>query len=152
VRTSPASTGAIPSFRDDAGEADVYSLIKIARHRVSKVSESSGAHACESNGLLGFSGKTLVSSLLESSRSEFGRAEASAGHSNNDFASMGLPSYQHFRPSITRQDQCPCGFDDIVALHFCFACAVGISIDESVAIHAAKVINGVCFLIQHLTQ
>ena len=94
----------------------------------------------------------LERSLLESSRSEFGCAEACAGHSNNDFESMGLPSYQHFRPSITRQDQCPCGFDDIAALHFCFACAVGISIDESVAIHAAKVINGVCFLIQHLTQ
>ena len=103
-----------------------------------------------------------MSSLLESSLLEFGCAEACcaearcaeacAGHSNDDFESMGLPSYQHFRPSIRRQDQYPCEFDDIAALHFCFACAVGISIDESVAIQAAKVINGVCFLIQHLTQ
>jgi hypothetical protein len=93
------------------------------------------------------SGRTLVGSP-----SEFGCAEACAGHSNNDFESMGLPSYQHFRPSIRRQDQYPCGSDGIAALHFCFACAVGISIDESVAMQAAKAINEVCFLIQYLTQ
>jgi hypothetical protein len=93
-----------------------------------------------------------VSSLLESSLPEFGCAEACAGHSNNDFESMGLPSYQHFRPSIRRQDQYSCGFDDIEALHFCFACAVGIPIDESVAMQAAKAINGICFLIQHLMR
>jgi hypothetical protein len=97
--------------------------------------------------LPGFSGRTLVNSP-----SEFGCAEACAGHSNNDFESMGLPSYQHFRPSIRRQDQYPCGFDGIAALHFCFACAVGIPIDESVAMQTAKAINGVCFLIQYLTQ
>jgi hypothetical protein len=97
--------------------------------------------------LPGFSGTTLVSSP-----SEFGCAEACAGHSNNDFESMGLPSYQHFLPSMTRQDQYPRGFDGIAALHFCFACAVGIPIDESVAMQAAKAINGVCFLIQYLMQ
>jgi hypothetical protein len=97
--------------------------------------------------LPGFSGTTLASSA-----SEFGSAEASAGHSSNDLESMGWPSYQHFRSSIRRQDQCPCGFDGTAALHFCFACAVGIPIDESVAMQAAKAINGVCFLIQHLMR
>jgi len=97
--------------------------------------------------LPGFSGGTLAGS-----RSEFGCAEACVGHSNEDFESMGLPSYQHFRPSIRRQDQYPCGSDGIAALHFCFACAVGIPIDESVATQAAKATNGVCFLIQHLMQ
>src|SRR5882762_2563752 len=112
----------------------------LARHRASKVSESSGAHACESNGLSGLS--TLVSSPLES-----GCVDASLGHSNNDFESMGLPSYQHFRPSTSRQDQYTCGFDGFAALHCCFACAVCIPIDESVAMQAAKAINGICFVI-----
>jgi hypothetical protein len=70
----------------------------------------------------------LASSLLES-----GCAEACAGHSNNDFESMGLPSYQHFRPSMRRQDQYTCEFGDISALHCCFACAVGVPIDKNVA-------------------
>jgi transcriptional regulator with XRE-family HTH domain len=39
-------------------------MLTLARHRASKVSESSGAHACESNGLSGLS--TLVSSPLGS--------------------------------------------------------------------------------------
>jgi hypothetical protein len=33
---------------------------------------------------------------------ETGSADVTLGHSNNDFESMGLPSYQHFRPSIRR--------------------------------------------------
>jgi hypothetical protein len=94
-----------------------------------------------------FSGRTLASSP-----SEFGCAEACAGHPNNDFESMGLPSYQHFLPSIIRQDQNPCGFDGIAALHFCSACAVGIPIDASVAMQTAKAMNGVCFLIPYLMQ
>ena len=43
-------------------------------------------------------------------------------------------------------------FDGIAALHFCFACAAEISIDESVAMQAAKATSGVCFLIQYLMQ
>jgi hypothetical protein len=97
--------------------------------------------------LPGLSGTTLVGSP-----SEFGGAEACADHSNEDFESMGLPSYQHFLPSIRRQDQYPCGCDGIAALHLCFACAVDISIDESAAMQAAKAMNGVCFLIQYLMQ
>jgi len=96
---------------------------------------------------LGFSGRALVSS-----RSDFGFAEACVGHSSKDFESAGLPSYQHLLPSIRRHDQYPCGCDGIAALHFCFACAAGISIDASVAMQAAKAINGVCFLIQYLMQ
>jgi hypothetical protein len=117
----------------------------MARHRDSKVSESFGAH--ESNRLLNFSGRTLANSP-----SEFGCAETCAGHSSNDLESMGLPSYQHFLPSIRRHDQCPRGFDGIAALHFCFACAVGIPIDKSVAMQTAKPINGVCCLIPYLMQ
>jgi hypothetical protein len=94
-----------------------------------------------------FSGRTLPNSS-----SEFGRAEACAGHSNNDLESMGLPSYQHFLPSIRRQDQCPCGFDGIAALHFCSACAAGIPIEESMAMHTAKAIDGGFCLIPYLMQ
>ena len=69
----------------------------LARQSASKVSESVGAHACESNGLLGFSVRGLASSPLDA-----GCTEACAGHSSNDFESPGLPSYQHFRPSMRR--------------------------------------------------
>jgi hypothetical protein len=72
-------------------------IFTLSRHRASKVSESFSARACESNGLPGFSVATLVISRLET-----GCADASLGHSNNDFESMGLPSYQHCRPSIRR--------------------------------------------------
>jgi hypothetical protein len=87
--------------------------------------------------------ETLASSAFE----ESGCAEVCAGHSNNDFESIGLPSYQHFRPSTRRQDQYPCEGDGIAALHCCFACAVGIPIDESVAMHADKAIDATCFFI-----
>jgi hypothetical protein len=112
---------------------------------VSKPGRST-AHACDSNELPNFSGRTLANSP-----SELGCDEV-AGHSNKDFESMGLPSYQHFLPSIRRHDQCPCGFDGIAALHFCSACAAGIPIDESMAMQTAKAINGVCSLIPHLMQ
>jgi hypothetical protein len=99
-----------------------------------KVSEPS---ACESNGFPGFSETAPVTSLLEP-----GCLDGSLGHSNNDFESPGLPSYQHFRPSIRRQDQYPCGFDGIAGLHCCFACAAGIPIDDSAAMHPAKTMHG----------
>lgn len=125
----------------------------MARHRASKLSESFGAHACESMGLPDFSGRTLLGSP-----SEFGLvdacfvcAEARAGHSNSDFESVDLPSNQHFRPSIRRQDQYPCGLGLVLA-HCCFACAAGIAIDESVAMQTAKVISGIRVLITHLMR
>jgi hypothetical protein len=104
------------------------------------VSESVGAHACESNGLLG-----LSVGVLASSPSEAGCTGACAGHSNKDFESPGLPSYQHFRPSMRRQDQKP-GCNAVAALHCCFASAVGIPIVES-AVQAATAIAESCFVI-----
>jgi hypothetical protein len=84
---------------------------------------------------------------LASSPLDAGCAEACAGHSNNDFESPGLPSYQHFRPSMRRYDHhCPCGFDGIAALHCCFASAVDSPSDES-AMQVATVIAEICFVI-----
>jgi hypothetical protein len=96
-------------------------------------------------GSFGFSLRALSDFSLVS-----GCTEAFAGHSNNDFASMGLPSYQHFCPSMRRQDQYPCEFDGTAALHCCFACAVGIPSDAIVARPAAKAIDRNCFVIEHL--
>jgi hypothetical protein len=76
---------------------NAYCISTLSRHRASKVSESFSARACESNGLPGFSVTTREASPLET-----GSADVTLGHSNNDFESMGLPSYQHFRPSIRR--------------------------------------------------
>ena len=106
------------------------------------MSESVGAHACESNGLL-----CLSVGVPASFASDAGCTEACAGHSNNDFESPGLPSYQHFRPSMRRQDQKPCVCDGVAALlHCCFANAVGIPIVES-AVQAATAIAESCFVI-----
>src|SRR6266480_6175889 len=117
-----------------------------ARHRASKLSESLGANACESKGSL------RVSVTLIGVASVFGWTESCAGHCNNDFEIVVLPSYQHFRPSIRRQDhQCPCGFDGIATLH-CFACAVGAPISKTVAMQAAKATGRMWFVIRHLTR
>lgn len=67
-----------------------------ARHRASKLSESSSAAAWASSGSPGFARRTPPASV------EIGPADASLGHSSNDFESMGLPAYQHFRPSMRR--------------------------------------------------
>jgi hypothetical protein len=107
------------------------------------VIKSVGADACESNGLPDFSVSALAISPLESSC-----ADASAGHSNDDFDSMGLPSYQHLRPPMRRQDQYPCGFDGIAGLHCCFACAFGNTTGENAATtQAANATDLICFLI-----
>ena len=85
--------------------------------------------------------------VLASSPLEAGCTEACAGHSKDDFKSPGLPSYQHFRPSMRRQDQKPCVCDGVAALlHCCFASAVGIPIVES-AVQAATAIAESCFVI-----
>ncbi len=89
---------------------------------------------------------------LFDSTSESGRAEAIAGHSNADFESMGLPSYQHFRPSTRRQDQYADEFDRITSLHCCFACADGVQNDGMAAIQAAKAIDRNCSVIEHLMK
>jgi hypothetical protein len=62
------------------------------------IKSAGAALAWESNGSLDFSvGAVPISKM--------GSADAGAGHSNDDFESMGLPSYQHLRPSMRRQDQ-----------------------------------------------
>ena len=87
-----------------ASVTDVAFSTILAGHRASNVSGSDGAdafelgaHACESRGVRGFSGAVLLVSSPEA-----GRVDTSLGHSNNDLESPGLPSYQHFRPSIIR--------------------------------------------------
>ena len=102
-----------------------------------------GADVCESNTLLDFSVRALAISPLESNC-----ADASAGHSNDDFDNIGLPSYQHLRPSMRRQDQYPCEFDGIAALHCCFACAFGTATGENAATtQAANATDLICCLI-----
>jgi hypothetical protein len=110
VRRRPVPIGAIPSYRDDAGEADAQYVIPIARQRAS-ISESFGAHA---SGLPRFSGRTLVSSP-----SELGCAEPCVGHSNNDFESMSLPSF-FVRQSDAKTNSRP---DLMASRHCIFASA-----------------------------
>ena len=114
----------------------------LARHNASKVSEAVVSQACESRGSLGFSATAFASSLPEC-----GCAEVCAGHSSDDFESMGLPSYQHFRPSMRRQDQYPFWFDGIAALHCCFVCPAGIETNEIAVTQAAKTVWGECLVI-----
>ncbi|MBR1300498.1 hypothetical protein [Bradyrhizobium sp. AUGA SZCCT0042] len=76
---------------------NAYCMLTLSRHRASKVSKSFSAQAWESNGLPDFSVAAVVTFPAET-----GCGDASLGHSSNDFDSMGLPSYQHFRPSIRR--------------------------------------------------
>jgi hypothetical protein len=103
----------------------IYRLIARARHNDSKLSAPSGSDARESNRLLGFSVSTVV-------------GVAGPDHCNNDFEIAILPSYQHFRPSIRRQDhQCPFGSNGRAILH-CFACAAGATIDKMVIMQAAN--------------
>lgn len=125
---------------------NAYCMLTLSRHRASKVSKSSRAQACESNGLPSFAVAAFASAAAET-----GCGDASFGHSSNDFDSMGLPSYQHFRPSIRRYDhQRPCVFEGVAALHCCLACALGIPTGKSVAIQTAKAIGGsflICALV-----
>jgi hypothetical protein len=97
---------------------------------------SGGAFACESMGLFGLSVAALASSPSLS-----GCADGCLGHSNSDFESIGLPSYQHLRPSMRRQDQYPCELDGIAALHGCLAKASGIGIERSAAMDAERMIE-----------
>lgn len=64
-------------------------------------------------------------------------AGAAAGHRNNDFEITVLPAYQHLRPSIRRQDQCPCALDGTAALHS-LTCAAGALIGSSAAMTMAR--------------
>jgi hypothetical protein len=70
--------------------------------------------------------------VLAISPLDFGCAETGARHLNDDFDSMGRPSYQHLRPLMKRQDQYPCRSDG-ARLHCCFASAFGIATGENMA-------------------
>src|SRR5882724_9229771 len=76
-----------------------------------------------------------------------GCADAPLGHSSKDFESPDLPSYQHFRSSMSRYDHhFPFGFDGIAALHCCFASTLGMP-NNSAATQAVRVIDESCLLI-----
>jgi len=55
--------------------------------------------ACASNGLYLLA---APAGLVSGSRREFFFSVCAADQCNNDFENPGLPSYQHFRPSIRR--------------------------------------------------
>jgi hypothetical protein len=62
---------------------------------------------------------------------------ASLGHSNNDLSLPFIPAFSSIDKAM---HQLPCESDGVEAQHCCFACAVGIPIDKSVAMKAAKAI------------
>jgi hypothetical protein len=114
----------------------------LARHSASKESGSSFAHACAFSGLARCSEITFTTSLRN------GRAGTFLGHSSKDFESIGLPSYQHFRPSMIRYDHhFPLGLDGTAALHCCFASTFVTPNDDSAPMQAAAATDGSCFLI-----
>lgn len=107
------------------------------------MSVSSVDLACASNG------SDLFVSALASSSSEFGGwFVACAGHSSDDFDNIGLPSYQHFRPSIIRHDQYPRWFEALDLLHCCFANALASGIELTVTTTAAR-IEEICLFMTH---
>ena len=123
-----------------------YWVLTRARQRDSKLS-SSIIRACASMGPLRFS----VATLTGGATLTLACAGAAGAHRNKDFEIMVLPAYQHFRPSIWRQDQCPCVFDG-EALHslICaLACAVSMPIGASAAMQTAKKKSRVCVFIDH---
>jgi hypothetical protein len=76
---------------------------------------------------------------------------AAAGHFSKDFEIAVLPAYQHFRPSIRRQDQCPCTFDGEArhSLTCALACAFSMPIGMSAEMQTAKKIGRICTFIGH---
>jgi hypothetical protein len=121
-----------------------YSIVTRERHRDSKLLSSSSIRACASMGSLRFS-----VTMLTGGAAAFACAGAAAGHRNNDFDIWALPAYQHFRPSIRRQDQCP--FDDGAAMHSltcaltcALACAAGMPIGMSAEMQTAKTKSLIC--------
>lgn len=100
-QTSNALAPTMSAMRDrlvtSIGQMHALQIEILARHRASKVSNSFSANACASSGLLGCAMITPPASPLEP-----GSRDISVGHSSNDFESMGLPAYQHFRPLMRR--------------------------------------------------
>src|SRR5207237_4509425 len=80
--------------------------------------------------------------------SAFACTDAFDGHCNSDFEIMVLPAYQHFRPSIRRQDQYAVAFDGRATLHsmaFAFAAPTG----ASAAMQATRKTGRICVFIEH---
>src|SRR5512135_3246398 len=75
-----------------------YRTFILLCHSASQVSGWAGANASAFNGSLGLSAPAVASSSTVFKGT-------CTGHSSNAFESPGLPSYQHFRPSMRRQDQ-----------------------------------------------
>jgi hypothetical protein len=74
--------------------------------------------------------------------------ESFSDHPSKFFESPGLPSYQHFRPSMMRYDHhFPFELDGFAALHCCFASACGIPNNNSAATKAVRVVDEGCVLI-----
>ena len=124
----------------------VYSLVTRARHRDSKLSSAS-IRACASIGPLRFSVATLTGAATA-----LACAGTAAGHFSNDFEITVLPVYQHFRPSIRRQDQCPCAFcgEALHCLIGALASAVSMPIVTSAEMQTAKKKTGrICIFIGH---
>lgn len=116
----------------------------LARHSASKVSEFV-ASACASSGSL----NCRVGALAGSGWGVDDWA-ACAGHSSKDFESIGLPSYQHLRPSMIRHDQYPCRVDGFEALHCCFANTLVSGIEKSVTANTARTPKKTYFVMTHL--
>src|SRR4051794_13465327 len=89
-----------------------YLVIARARHRASKVSSSLGAKACASKALL-----LLSFSIVTIPSSDSVCDGARASHWSNDLDILGLPSYQHFRPSMMRHDHHVWASGGFSALH-----------------------------------
>jgi hypothetical protein len=121
-----------------------FSLLTRARHRDSKLSSSS-IRACAFIGLLRFSATTLTGGATLT----LACAGSAAGHLSADFGITVLPAYQHFRPSIRRQDQCPCAFDGEArhSLICALACAVSMPVGASAAMQTAKKKSRICIFI-----
>ena len=124
-----------------------YSAETRARQRDSKLSSSS-IRACASIGSLRFSATTLTGGATLT----LACAGSAAGHLSDDFEITVLPAYQHFRPSIRRQDQCPCAFDGEArhSLICALASAVSMPIGTSAEMQMAKKKTGrICIFIGH---
>jgi hypothetical protein len=74
--------------------------------------------------------------------------ESFSDQPSKSFESPGLPSYQHFRPSMMRYDHhFPFELEGFAALHCCFASACGIPNNNNTATKAVRVVDEGCVLI-----
>jgi hypothetical protein len=128
----------------------IYSLLTRARQRDSNVLSASSIRACASMGSLRLS--VAATTGATGAAAALACAGAAAAHRNADFEITALPEYQHFRPSMSRQDQCPRAFDGGLTLHslICaFASTVGMPIGARAAMQAAKRTSRICVFIEH---